>query len=65
MAGGWAAFAIEETWENGCTPPVPIAIALGANPILQGAARFDLHLIDSKTLDGNIQELTYVPTLHV
>ena len=37
----------------------------GANPIFQGAADFDLELIDSKTLDGNIQELTYVPTLHV
>jgi dihydrofolate reductase len=37
----------------------------GANPIFQGAADFDLELIDSKTLDGNIQELTYAPTLHV
>ena len=37
----------------------------GANPIFQGAADFDLELIDSRTLDGNIQELTYAPTLHV
>jgi dihydrofolate reductase len=37
----------------------------GANPIFQGAADFDLELIDSKTLDGNIQELTYAPTPHV
>ena len=36
----------------------------GANPVFQGAADFDLELIDSKTLDGNIQELTYAPTLH-
>jgi dihydrofolate reductase len=36
----------------------------GANPVFQGAADFDLELIDSKTLDGNIQELIYVPTLH-
>ncbi len=36
----------------------------GANPIFEGAADFDLELIDSRTLDGNIQELTYVPTLH-
>ena len=36
----------------------------GANPIFQGAADFDLELIDSKTLDGNIQELIYRPTLH-
>jgi len=25
---------------------------------------FDLELIDSRTLDGNIQELVYRPTLH-
>jgi dihydrofolate reductase len=37
----------------------------GTNPVFQGAADFDLELIDSKTLDGNIQELIYVPTLHV
>jgi dihydrofolate reductase len=36
----------------------------GVGPIFQGAADFDLALIDSKTLDGNIQELTYTPTLH-
>jgi dihydrofolate reductase len=36
----------------------------GANPIFHGAADFDLELIESKTLDGNIQELTYAPTLH-
>ena len=28
------------------------------------AADFDLELIDSRTLDGNIQELVYRPTLH-
>ncbi len=37
----------------------------GGNLIFQGAADFDLELIDSRTLDGNIQELTYAPTLHV
>jgi dihydrofolate reductase len=36
----------------------------GADPIFQGGADFDLELIDSRTLDGNIQELTYAPTLH-
>jgi dihydrofolate reductase len=36
----------------------------GTGPIFQGAADFDLELIDSKTLDGNIQELTYIPALH-
>jgi dihydrofolate reductase len=36
----------------------------GADPIFQGAADFDLELIDSRTLDGHIQELTYRPTLH-
>src|SRR5262245_23547216 len=37
----------------------------GLNPIFQGAADFDLELIESRTLDGNIQELIYRPTLHV
>ena len=36
----------------------------GANPIFQGAADFDLELIESRTLDGNIQELIYRPSLH-
>jgi dihydrofolate reductase len=37
----------------------------GSAPIFQGAADFDLELIESRTLDGHIQELTYRPTLHV
>jgi dihydrofolate reductase len=37
----------------------------GVAPIFQGAADFDLELIESWTLDGNIQELIYRPTLHV
>jgi dihydrofolate reductase len=37
----------------------------GGKPIFQGAADFDLELIDSRTLDGSIQELIYTPTLHV
>ena len=37
----------------------------GDDPIFQGAADFDLELIESRTLDGNIQELTYRPSLHV
>ena len=36
----------------------------GLEPIFQGAADFDLELIESRTLDGNIQELIYRPTLH-
>ena len=36
----------------------------GASPIFKDAADFDLELIESRTLDGNIQELTYRPTLH-
>jgi dihydrofolate reductase len=36
----------------------------GDEPIFQGAADFDLELIESRTLDGHIQELTYRPTLH-
>ena len=37
----------------------------GTDPIFQGAADFDLELIESRTLDGNIQELIYRPTRHV
>jgi len=37
----------------------------GSDAIFEGAADFDLELIESRTLDGNIQELTYRPTLHV
>ncbi|MBF6088997.1 dihydrofolate reductase family protein [Nocardia cyriacigeorgica] len=36
----------------------------GDDPLFAGAADFDLELIESRTLDGNIQELTYRPTLH-
>lgn len=36
----------------------------GDDRIFQGAADFDLELIASRTLDGNIQELVYRPTLH-
>jgi dihydrofolate reductase len=37
----------------------------GVGPIFQGAADFDLELIESRTLDGHTQELIYRPTLHV
>jgi dihydrofolate reductase len=36
----------------------------GLAPIFQGAADFDLELIERRTLDGHIQELIYRPTLH-
>jgi dihydrofolate reductase len=36
----------------------------GQDPIFQGAADFDLELIESRTLDGSIQELIYRPILH-
>jgi dihydrofolate reductase len=36
----------------------------GTEPIFHGAADFDLELIESRTLDGHIQELIYRPTLH-
>jgi dihydrofolate reductase len=36
----------------------------GLDPIFQGAADFDLELVEHRTLDGHIQELTYRPTLH-
>jgi dihydrofolate reductase len=37
----------------------------GGNPIFRDAGDFDLELIDARTLDGNTQELTYRPVLHV
>lgn len=37
----------------------------GTEPIFQGAADFDLELIESRTLDGRTQEIIYRPTLHV
>jgi dihydrofolate reductase len=36
----------------------------GVDPIFQGAADFDLELVENQTLDGHIQELIYRPTLH-
>jgi dihydrofolate reductase len=36
----------------------------GAEPIFRDAADFDLQLIEHRTLDRNIQELIYRPTLH-
>jgi dihydrofolate reductase len=36
----------------------------GTDPIFGGAADFDLELVDQRTLDGDIQELTYRPSLH-
>ncbi|HXO55953.1 MAG TPA: deaminase, partial [Mycobacterium sp.] len=36
----------------------------GDGPIFRGAADFDLELIESRTLDGNIHELIYRPTVH-
>jgi dihydrofolate reductase len=36
----------------------------GEQPIFGGAGDFDLELLESRTLDGNIQELVYRPTLH-
>jgi dihydrofolate reductase len=37
----------------------------GSAPIFRGAADFDLELLESRTLDGRIEELTYRPRLHV
>ena len=34
------------------------------DPIFQGGADFDLELVETRTLDGHIQELVYRPTLH-
>ena len=37
----------------------------GTEPIFKGAADFDLEMVETRTLDGNIQELIYRPTLHM
>ena len=37
----------------------------GVDPIFSGGSDFDLELVESHTLDDNILELTYKPTLHV
>jgi dihydrofolate reductase len=36
----------------------------GTDPVLGGADDFDLELLEHHTLDGDIQELVYRPTLH-
>jgi dihydrofolate reductase len=36
----------------------------GLNPVFEGAADFDLELLEHRTLDGRTQELIYRPTLH-
>jgi dihydrofolate reductase len=36
----------------------------GQDPIFRDAADFDLELVEQHTLDGDILELTYRPTLH-
>ena len=36
----------------------------GTSPVLADAADFDLELLESRTLDGHTQELTYRPTVH-
>ena len=41
-----------------------ISGATGADPVFRGAADFDLQLLEARTLDRNIQELTYLPILH-
>lgn len=37
----------------------------GREPVFGGAADFDLELLESHTLDGRTQELSFAPTLHV
>ena len=36
----------------------------GVEPIFRGAADFDLELLETRTLDGRIQELIYRPSRH-
>lgn len=37
----------------------------GTEPVLGGAADYDLKLLEHRTLDSDIQQLVYRPTLHV
>ena len=39
------------------------AESLRGSPIFEGAADFDLELMESRTLDGHTQELVYRPIL--
>ena len=36
----------------------------GTEPVLGGVADLDLELLEQRTLDGDIQELVYRPTVH-
>jgi dihydrofolate reductase len=36
----------------------------GLDPVFGGAADFDLELLEQRTLDGDIQELVYRPSVH-
>jgi dihydrofolate reductase len=36
----------------------------GLDPVFEDAPDFDLELVEERTLDGHIQELTYRPSLH-
>jgi dihydrofolate reductase len=36
----------------------------GTDPVFRDAADFDLELLESRTLDGHVQEVVYRPTLH-
>lgn len=38
--------------------------ATGLDPVFEGAADFDLELLETRTLDGRTQELVYRPSLH-
>jgi dihydrofolate reductase len=42
-----------------------ITARTGTAPVLRGAGDLDLELLESHTLDGDIQELSYRPTRHV
>lgn len=37
--------------------------ASGSNPILAGLPDIDLELVDSRLIDGRLQQLIYVPTV--
>ncbi len=53
-------------WQTTATTGAALRInsgRTGVDPIFEGAADFDLELIEQRTLDSHIQELIYRPTL--
>ena len=64
MSLNWALMAAGLVDQHQVTIFPVISGRTGTEPIFEGAADFDLELVERRTLDGHTQELTYRPTLH-